>query len=112
MPPGFYEEATTKALGFLEENSADPRRILDDPLLFATYHQSLIDFGSRRKKSQDVQAARKILDFIEVAKLFRVIDEAGQGVVVRYGEADALLTTIHAKRHVISTKSDCFSHLR
>jgi len=100
MPPGFYEEATTKALGFLEENSADPQRILDDPLIFAAYHQSLIDFGNGRKKSQDVQAARKILDFIEVAKLFRVIDEAGQGVVVRYGEAGALLTTIHAKQHV------------
>ena len=100
MPPGFYEEATNKALGFLEENSADPQRILDDPSLFAAYHRSLIDSGSGRKKSQDVQAARKILDFIEVAKLFRVIDEAGQGIVVRYGEADALLTRMHEKKYV------------
>ena len=100
MPPGFYEEATTKALSFLEENSADPQRILDDPSLFAAYHQSLIDFGNGRKKGQDIQAARRILDFIEVAKLFRVIDEAGQGVVVCYGEADAILTTIRAKQHI------------
>jgi CRISPR-associated endonuclease/helicase Cas3 len=99
LPPGFYEEATTIALRFLEENSADPQRILDDPSLFAEHHQSLIDSGSGRKKSRDIQEARKILDFIEVAKLFRVIDEAGQGVVVPYGEADALLTRIHARQY-------------
>ncbi len=100
MPPGFYEEATNKALVFLEENSADPQRILDDPFLFAAYHQSLIDSGNGRKRAQDIQVARKILDFIEVAKLFRIIEEAGQGVVVRYGEADAHLTMIRAKQHV------------
>ena len=69
-------------------------------MLFAAYHQSLIDFGNGRKKSQDIQAAQKILDFIEVAKLFRVIDEAGQGVVVRYGEADAILTKIHDTKYL------------
>jgi len=100
MPPGFYEEATTRALVFLEENSANPQRILYDPSLFADYHAALIAMGKGREKSRAVQDARKMLDFIKVAELFRVIDEAGQGVVVGYGNSASLLEAIHQRQFV------------
>lgn len=41
-----------------------------------------------------------MLDFIKVAELFRVIDEAGQGVVVGYGNSASLLEAIHQRQFV------------
>jgi CRISPR-associated endonuclease/helicase Cas3 len=100
VPPGFYEEATTLSLRFLEEHAADPQRILHDPSLFAEYHNALIASGNGRKRSEAVQAARKILDFKEVASLFRIIDETGQGVVVQYGESNDRLEEIRHRQYI------------
>ena len=106
MPPGFYEEATTRALVFLEENSANPQRILYDPSLFADYHPTLIAMGKGREKSQAVQDARKMLDFIKVAEAFPRHRRGGTGVVVRYGNAASLLEAIHQRQFVFDRRSD------
>jgi CRISPR-associated endonuclease/helicase Cas3 len=99
-PPGFYAEATGQALRLLEEFASDPQRVLDDPAVLARYHDGLIARGEGRETARAVQAARKILDFDRVAELFRIIDDAGQGVVVRYGEAVPILDDIRRRRHV------------
>jgi CRISPR-associated endonuclease/helicase Cas3 len=100
MPLGFYKEATTLANQFLEENADDPGRILHDPSIFAEYHRALINQGGGAKRGKDVQEARKLLDFKEVANLFRIIDEAGQGVVIRYQESEARLDDIRRRLHL------------
>jgi CRISPR-associated endonuclease/helicase Cas3 len=99
-PPGYYQTATTKALAVLEEHAADPQCLLDDPEHFARYHQGLIALGEGHDRSSKIQAARKKLDYPEVADLFRVIDDAGQGVVVQYGDAHKTIEAIQRRQYV------------
>jgi CRISPR-associated endonuclease/helicase Cas3 len=96
-PPGFYTEATLKARAALEGLAADPDRLLSDPGLFADYHGNLIAWGTGRERGRAVQEARARLGFREVAGLFRLIEEAGQGVVVRHGESPALLDSVRSR---------------
>ena len=100
-PPGFYSRATILTKLFLEKYANDPQRLLDDPHLFAEYHAALIGLGETREKGFKIQDARKMLDFIAVDELFRVIDEAGQGVVIPYDEAATrLLEEIRGRQHL------------
>ncbi len=74
--------------------------MLDDPTIFAKYHKSLINEGQGHELSQEIQKARSILSFKTVDSLFRLIDDAGQGVIVRYGEAPAILDRIRNQGYV------------
>jgi hypothetical protein len=47
-----------------------------------------------------IQGERTSLNYKTVAGLFRIVDEAGQGVVVPYGGAQALLDEIVRRRHL------------
>lgn len=99
-PPGYYQIATQKAVGLMEEHASDPQSLLDDPEHFARYHQNLIEWGEGHGCSVEIQKARKLLDYPKVADLFRVIDEAGEGVVVPFGEAKNLLDKIRCQKFV------------
>jgi CRISPR-associated endonuclease/helicase Cas3 len=100
-PRGFYTEATDKARLWLRDLASAPNRILEEPALFADYHAELIEGGYGRETARNIQEARKSLGFEEVSKLFKVIDDAGQGVVVSYGnESTTLIETIYRRGHI------------
>ncbi|HEU5115162.1 MAG TPA: CRISPR-associated helicase Cas3' [Isosphaeraceae bacterium] len=99
-PPGFYTEATRKTRSLLTEIADDPDRVLDDPAIFAKYHANLIAWGEGQEQAREIQKACSILGFKTVDSLFRLIDDAGQGVVVRYGEAPAILDRIRTQGYV------------
>lgn len=96
-PPGFYQEATDLARRVFDQYAADPDSLLHDPAIFAAYHAALIDSGYGSGTGQKVQEARRQLDFKTVADLFRLIDDAGQGVIVPYGEAPKLLAAVRRR---------------
>ncbi len=86
-PPGYYRRATATAREFLLVHAADPSRILTDPSIFEAYHEYLIKRGEGCELGLEIQKARRELRFRRVDELFKVIDEAGRGVVVPFGEA-------------------------
>ncbi|WP_406697481.1 CRISPR-associated helicase Cas3' [Singulisphaera sp. Ch08] len=99
-PPGFYEEATNKTRLWLDKFAANPDRLFEDPKLFADYHRELIAWGVGRETAQEIQNARNAANFIEVDRLFKMIGKSGQGVVVSYGNADALLESIRRRGYL------------
>ncbi|SIO46546.1 CRISPR-associated helicase, Cas3 family [Singulisphaera sp. GP187] len=96
-PHGFYEEATKRTRLWLAEFAANPDRLFDDPKLFADFHRELIAWGIGREAAQEIQHARNAVNFKKVDRLFKMIGESGQGVVVSYGNADALLESIRRR---------------
>ncbi len=99
-PPGYYQRATAVARDFLEEHAADPSRILVDPAIFERFHQRLIAKGEGRELGKCIQDQRRSLNFRTVDGLFKIIDEAGRGVVVPFGEGADLIRAIPAQGHL------------
>jgi CRISPR-associated endonuclease/helicase Cas3 len=96
-PRGFYAEATACARAWLASLAADSDRVFDDPDVFAEFHAHLIAHGVGRESGREIQGERASLNFKKVAELFRVIDDAGQGVVVPYGDAEEILNKVRAR---------------
>jgi CRISPR-associated endonuclease/helicase Cas3 len=100
-PPGFYSEATDRARLLLSELAGQPDTVLNEPDVFMRYYRTLLAWGAGRSTGQAIQEDRQGLRFEEVAKKFRIIDDVGQGVVVRYNdEVKAFLETIRKRCHV------------
>jgi hypothetical protein len=78
----------------------DPERLFEDPAVFAAYHQSLLQLGQGRQRSAAIQKARNGLEFEEVDRMFRVIEESGKSVVVKYGRAEKFIEECRHKGHV------------
>jgi CRISPR-associated endonuclease/helicase Cas3 len=96
-PRGFYSEATAVARAWLGSLAAEPGRVLDDPEVFAEFHAHLIAHGMGRETGRTIQDERRRLNFRKVADLFRIIDDAGQGVVVPFGDAGEILHGVRAR---------------
>lgn len=99
-PPGYYDRATGATIGFLAEHAGDPSRVLRDPAFFAAFHDLLIRKGEGRELGFQIQRERRALNFKTVDELFKVIDEAGRGVIVPYGEARGLIDAIRVRARI------------
>jgi CRISPR-associated endonuclease/helicase Cas3 len=98
-PPGYYQRATGDAVCILEAHAGDPSRILDDPSVYEAYHALLVAKREGHDSAQLVQQERRALNFKTVDSLFKVIDDAGQGVVVPFAEGAELAAQMRRKGH-------------
>lgn len=94
QPPGAYRVGSDVARVLLRAAGGDPQ--LHHPDTFVGYFRSL--YSSLDLDREKVEASRKSLDYPEVAKRYRLIDDDAASVVVRYrgedgdrGQVDALL---------------------
>ena len=94
-PRGLYREATAATRSRLVNWSQSPDELAADPFAFGDYHESLIQWQDTDRA--DIQELRRRLHFEAVAGAFKVIDQAGTGVVVPYGEAAALIKQIRMR---------------
>lgn len=85
QPPGAYRTATDVTQVLLRAAAGDPQ--LHDPATYLTYFQRY--YGSIDLDQNKVEEARKSLDYPEVAKRYRLIDDDAVSVVVGYREAAA-----------------------
>ncbi len=82
MPGGSYRTGTEIALSMLNEHIGN----LDEPDVPRAYFTSL--FQTLDTDARGIQARRAALDFPEVARRFRMIEDETASVVVDYGSAD------------------------
>jgi len=101
-PRGFYLEATAMTRLLLVNWPGNPDDLDADPFAFGEYHQSLIKW--RDTDQRDIQDLRGQLSFEAVARAFKVIDEAGIGVIVPFGEAREIVERI--RRNGVMTYED------
>lgn len=107
-PPAFYAFATEQTRELLKRIGRDADRLAIDHQLFPAYHETLIAW--KPTDHLDIQELRAKLDFETVAEKFRLIDQAGETVVVPYrtrsereltpnapSEAERLIASIGAK---------------
>ncbi len=99
-PPGYYLRASNAAIGFLTEHAGGPSRVLNDPGVFEAFHARLIAEREGHDSAQEIQQERRSLNFKTVDGLFKVIDDAGRGVVVPYAEGTALIDDLRSRGHV------------
>ncbi|MDB5351990.1 MAG: ATP-dependent helicase SrmB [Planctomycetota bacterium] len=98
-PPGYYSRATEETIRFLAEHASDPAVLLDDPAVFERFHALLIAKGEGRELGKEIQQLRRQLNFKTVDERFKLIDDAGRGVAVRYAEAADLIDAVRRKGH-------------
>jgi CRISPR-associated endonuclease/helicase Cas3 len=97
VPPGAYRIGTDTTRALL--NSAEGELDLHDPAVYVRYFQRF--YAGVNLDREKVQQLRREFDFPEVARRFRLIEDDGAPVVVRYregdddGEVDALLSDLH-----------------
>ena len=111
MPPGFYEEATTKALDFLEENSADPQphspttpQALSPPTTNLSSTSAVVGRKARTSKRRE---GFSILSRSQSSSASSTRRGKESWFVME--KPTAILTTIRAQSNIlIFTKSDCF----
>ncbi len=109
-PPEFYAFATEQTRQHLKTIGTDPDRLAVDPDLYSQYHEALIAWKPTDARS--IQEARAKLDFETVAEKFRLIEQAGETVVIPYrarlergldpdspGEAERLIAAIALKKY-------------
>ncbi|HUX86076.1 MAG TPA: CRISPR-associated helicase Cas3' [Chloroflexota bacterium] len=93
QPPGAYRAGTdtTRSLLTASKGAID----LHEPTTFPRYFRQY--YATRDLDHKDVQKQRQTFDYPGVARSFRLIDDEGSPVVVRYGddgEVDRLLSTL------------------
>jgi CRISPR-associated endonuclease/helicase Cas3 len=100
MPGTAYESGANEARRVLDRLGDNPERLLDDPSVFAEYHQTLLQLGQGRQTGAEIQKARNNLNFEQVDEMFEIMDRGGQSVVVPYGDSEKLLDDIRSKGHI------------
>lgn len=101
VPPGAYRIGTDTAISLLKRPQID----LHDPSLYRTYFELLYQaFGNVGLDEKRIQHLRQGLDYPEVARQFRLIEDDTTAVVVRYKrlgsdrwEVDGLLGAIRQR---------------
>lgn len=88
MPPGAYEQATDVTEGLLA--AAGGTLDIDDPAAFVAYFDRFYNVLAVTDKDH-IQAKRRALEFEQVGKDFRIIDDDTQAVLAPYGEDGAAL---------------------
>ena len=80
VPPGDYRTATEQSMSILAEGNID----LDDPATSTTFFKRLFDI--LETDAPEIQNRRKELNYPEVARLFRMInEETVDAIVTKYG---------------------------
>jgi CRISPR-associated endonuclease/helicase Cas3 len=103
LPPGVYRAASDQAaltLASLGEHEQATDRLATDPQLFADYFQSLyqvIDTDYARRGESSIQEDRSQLRFREVARKAKVIDDAGQPVIVGFKDGESIVKDIRSR---------------
>lgn len=92
LPQGAYSSAADIAATML--NQISPNQLANDYLVFARYFDQLFQLVPT---DSEIQAEREQLHFREVAKKARVIDDAGQPVIVGYGRSKSLVDEIRRR---------------
>ena len=105
MPPGPYRTGTELTAGVIAKRSD-----LHDPAVYTSYFQEL--YRHVPLDENEVQNARKILDYPVVAERFRMIEDDTQPVVVRYGDADEQKKVQDALAELRAGKGRAREHLR
>jgi CRISPR-associated endonuclease/helicase Cas3 len=83
LPPGPYRAATDVTRALVNSGTLDP----DDPASVRDYFRQVFDIVDLdRDTIQDLRAA---LNYPEVARRVRLIEEETEAVIVAYGDADA-----------------------
>lgn len=94
-PRGLYSHATAETRSRLVNWTKHPDTLATDPAAFGAYHDSLIQWHDTDQ--QEIQDLRRHLRFEAVANAFKVIDQAGTGVVTPYDEAADLIGRIRVR---------------
>jgi CRISPR-associated endonuclease/helicase Cas3 len=101
IPPGAYRTGTDTAMGLLNQPQID----LHNPGLYQTYFERL--YQGLELDAKDIQKLRQALDFPEVARRFRLIDDDTEAVVVPYTstvsgaqQIKSLLTVIREQNEI------------
>ena len=84
-PPGAYSQAASVTRLMLNESAENPPDI-DSPELFTKYYRTLYSFRDMEHQAKDLVEAIKRLDFVDVAKLYHVIDKVAVNVLVPYDD--------------------------
>ncbi len=92
LPPGIYKTSTEISGSFLHDFAEED---------LATNHTIFGDYFRRVYQSNDtgkeIQIERESLNFREVSRLAKVIDNEGIGVIVRFGKAEKIIKQIRGK---------------
>jgi CRISPR-associated endonuclease/helicase Cas3 len=83
LPPGPYRTATDITRALIGSGTLDP----DNPDHVCTYFQQL--FATISLDQKQIQKLRAALNYPEVARNFRLIDEDTEDVIVEYGDEDS-----------------------
>jgi CRISPR-associated endonuclease/helicase Cas3 len=78
LPPGAYRVGTDNAMSLLNQSQCD----LHNPSLYQIYFERL--YQGLELDAKNIQALRQALDYPEVARRFRLIDDETEAVVVHY----------------------------
>ncbi len=103
LPPGVYQSATDQTaitLASLGSHDQATERLATDPQLFAQYFQSLyqvIPTDYARRDENTIQEDHSKLRFRQVARKARVIEDAGQPVIVPFKEGRSLVEGIRGR---------------
>ncbi len=84
-PPGAYCQAAAVSRAYLAGTTAID---LQDPALYDGYYRTLYDIACPQMQNKDLQDALKARDFVEVAKLYRLIPDATINVLVPYDPSE------------------------
>jgi len=115
MPPGAYRTGAAITQALLNNRNSDP----NDPEYARLYFQRL--FGALDIDREEVQKARQRLNYPDTSRLFKMIDDDTESVVVRYGnerkqqEIEDLLQTmtyIHKAKLAKGAKSSPRAFMR
>jgi len=79
-PPGAYEQAASVARILAAAGSLD----IDDPALFQAYYRQLYDIARPAERNEALTEAIARRDFVEVARLYRLIEKDAVNVLVPY----------------------------
>jgi len=82
-PPGVYPQAASVTRLILQEG-ANQTPDIDDPELFNNYYRYLYSFRDMEHQAKDLVDAIKRLNFVDVAKLYHIIDKVAINVLVPY----------------------------
>ncbi|MFP4440934.1 MAG: CRISPR-associated helicase/endonuclease Cas3, partial [Chloroflexaceae bacterium] len=86
LPQGVYKVATNLTRTFINRGAFD----LDNPAHIQEYFRQLIaSLGTKGTDNKEIQKLRAAMDYPEIARRFRLIDEDTDDVIVAYGDEPA-----------------------
>jgi CRISPR-associated helicase Cas3/CRISPR-associated endonuclease Cas3-HD len=78
----YYQAAEVTRTILIENSNLD----INDPEIFQAYYKRLYDLNNPASQNADLVAAIQALDFVEVARLYRIIEQAAIQVLIPWQE--------------------------